>query len=83
MNESRTIGAFDAKTHLSELLERVSRGESFVITRRGVPVARLTPAESVAAAPSRDELLAQARQLRASVGASAAEIRSWVDEGRQ
>ena len=39
----KTIGAFDAKTHLSDLLARVSRGESFVITRHGKPVASLAP----------------------------------------
>ena len=38
-----TIGAFDAKTRLSELLERVTRGEVFVITRHGHPIARLVP----------------------------------------
>jgi prevent-host-death family protein len=40
-----TIGAFEAKTHLSSLLERVAQGESFTITRHGKPVARLVPAE--------------------------------------
>ncbi len=38
-----TIGAFDAKTRLSELLERAARGESFVITKHGHPIARLVP----------------------------------------
>ena len=38
-----SIGAFDAKTRLSELLERVARGEMFVITRHGHPIARLVP----------------------------------------
>jgi prevent-host-death family protein len=37
------IGAFDAKTRFSELLERVAKGESFRITRHGHPVARLSP----------------------------------------
>ena len=37
------IGAYDAKTHLPKLLERVERGESFIITRHGRPVAALTP----------------------------------------
>jgi len=37
------IGAFEAKTQLSKLLERVRRGESFTITKHGVPVARLVP----------------------------------------
>jgi prevent-host-death family protein len=33
------IGAFEAKTHFSALLERVSRGEHIVITKHEVPVA--------------------------------------------
>lgn len=37
------IGAHEAKTHLSRLLDRVARGESLTITRRGKPVARLVP----------------------------------------
>lgn len=40
-----TVGAFEAKTHLSRLLDRVARGESLTITRRGRPVARLVPVE--------------------------------------
>lgn len=39
----RKIGAFEAKTHLSELLERVDKGAVFVITKRGRPVAELRP----------------------------------------
>ncbi len=38
-----TVGAFEAKTRLSELLERASRGETIVITKHGHPVARLVP----------------------------------------
>jgi len=37
------IGAYDAKTHLPKLLERVEKGERFVITRHGKPVAELIP----------------------------------------
>jgi prevent-host-death family protein len=37
------IGACEAQTHFSKLLERVQKGERFVITRRGRPVAQLTP----------------------------------------
>lgn len=39
----KTIGAFGAKTHLSELLQQVRLGQVFVITRRGKPVAELRP----------------------------------------
>jgi prevent-host-death family protein len=41
--KSSEIGAFEAKTRLSELLEEVRRGRTFVITRRGRPVAELRP----------------------------------------
>lgn len=38
-----TVGTFDAKTHLSALLDRVALGEEIVITKRGKPIARLIP----------------------------------------
>lgn len=37
------IGAYDAKTHLPRLLARVLKGERFVITKHGRPVAELGP----------------------------------------
>lgn len=39
-----TVGTFEAKTKLSELLDRVEGGEEVVVTRRGKPIARLVPA---------------------------------------
>ncbi len=41
-----TIGAFEAKTHLSRLLDRVERGETLTIARHGKPVAHLIPVET-------------------------------------
>ncbi len=41
------VGAFDAKTNLSSLLDKVSRGEEVLITRHGLPVARLVSAAQV------------------------------------
>ncbi|MCY4611713.1 MAG: type II toxin-antitoxin system prevent-host-death family antitoxin [Gammaproteobacteria bacterium] len=38
-----TIGAYEAKTHLPKLLDRVVRGERLTITRHGKPVAKLIP----------------------------------------
>lgn len=38
-----TVGAFEAKTLLSELLTRVESGEQVTITKHGRPVARLVP----------------------------------------
>lgn len=82
MATATVVGTFDAKTHLSELLERVAEGESFVITRRGQPIAHLVPAMPTAKRRSVDEIIAGARALRLQVQAGEAEIRSWIEEGR-
>jgi prevent-host-death family protein len=83
MKTEESIGAFDAKTHLSALLERVAHGESFVIKRRGKPVARLIPADPEARRPATDELIEAARKLREQVQVSSGELRAWIDEGRR
>lgn len=80
----REIGAFEAKTHLSELLAAAEAGESVTITRRGTPVARLVPASGSAA---RASALRRLAELRARLGArgialSHEEILSARDEGR-
>ncbi len=41
-----SIAAFDAKTRLSELLERAAKGETFEITKHGRPVGKLGPPDS-------------------------------------
>ena len=38
-----TVGSYEAKTHLPSLLDRVATGEEIIITKHGVPVARLIP----------------------------------------
>ena len=47
------VGVHEAKTHLSKLLARVAAGEVVVISRAGLPVARLVPV----AAPARKRAL--------------------------
>ena len=42
-----TVGAFEAKTHLSTLLDRAGEGEEVIITKHGKPVARLVSAAHV------------------------------------
>jgi prevent-host-death family protein len=45
------IGAFEAKTRLSELLEQVARGRIYRITRRGKPIAELRPVSATGSRP--------------------------------
>ena len=44
MQKVATVSIYEAKTHLSHLVDRALRGEQVVITRHGRPVARLVPA---------------------------------------
>jgi prevent-host-death family protein len=69
------IGAFDAKTHLSSLLDRVARGEEILITRRGHPVARLVPA----AQDGRERTENAIQELRALRSGLKLEGLSWRD----
>lgn len=39
----RSVGAYEAKTHLPRLLDEVAKGETITITKHGVPVAKLVP----------------------------------------
>lgn len=80
------IGAFEAKTHLSELLDRAERGEEIVITRRGKPVAKLVPAVAekdrsldVRASLARLQEIARRNRLNLTWE----EIKALRDEGRK
>jgi prevent-host-death family protein len=57
------VSAYDAKTHLPKLLERAEKGERFVITRHGKPVAQLIPFESSDAA-SVEQAIARVASIR-------------------
>ncbi|MHB8255255.1 MAG: type II toxin-antitoxin system Phd/YefM family antitoxin [Acidiferrobacter sp.] len=39
------VNVFEAKTHLSQLLERVRAGEEIILAKNGRPYARLVPLE--------------------------------------
>ena len=77
------IGAFDAKTHLSDLLDRVEAGEEIVITRRGKPVARLAPVAREAK-PDFDEIIREMKEARIGVTLpDGMTIKDLINEGRR
>ena len=79
-----TIGAFDAKTHLSALLERVERGEEITITRRGRPIARLVPLDRTTARKAAgDDTVRQLKVLRAGNRLGGLSIRKLREAGRR
>lgn len=83
----REVGAFEAKTHLSALLEAVEAGEEITITRRGKPVARLVPVdvgEPARRAAALDRIARLRRELAAGGGGlTRASILEGRDEGRR
>lgn len=75
------IGAFSAKTRLSELLRETEKGRSFLITRRGKVVARLVPPEPEHG-PDAAVVIGALREIRSRVKGKI-KIRQWIEEGRR
>lgn len=79
-----TIGIFEAKNRLSELVARAAGGEEIVITRRGEQVARLVAPEVPNAQGQVRALADRIRRSRAGQAlGGAASIRAMIDEGRR
>jgi prevent-host-death family protein len=76
------VGAFEAKTHLSALLDRVAQGEEVVITKHGRPVARLVPA-AAADRESVDTIIARIKALRVGQTLGGLSWKDLRDEGRR
>ena len=81
------VGIFEAKTHLSSLLDEVEKGGEVTITRHGKPVAKLVRTTEEPSA----EVIAQRRAAIARLRAMAKrrgtnftheEIKSWIEDGR-
>jgi len=78
-----SIGAFEAKTHLSDLLDRVARGEKITITRHGVPAALLVPVTETTPKLAHQEIVEGMRALRKRVKPCKMSVREMVNEGRR
>jgi prevent-host-death family protein len=76
------VGAFEAKTHLSRLLDQVERGETIVITRHGRPVARLAPVGG-SSRDDRQRAITQLKELRKGQTLGGLSLRELIDEGRR
>lgn len=79
------IGVYDAKTQLPKLLDRVSRGERFLITKHGRPVAQLVPA-AAERAPDVREIIKQMEDWQEREGPTLGPglaIRELREQGRR
>ncbi|HTU22753.1 MAG TPA: type II toxin-antitoxin system prevent-host-death family antitoxin [Gemmataceae bacterium] len=78
-----TVGSYEAKTHLSQLLDRVSRGETILITRHGQAVAMLVP-PVIESKPGVRHVVGKMRELRKGVTLGPdLTIRQLIEEGRR
>ena len=77
------VGAFKAKTHLSQLLDRVEAGEKIMITRHGEPVAMLVPAKPAPHQEQIRQLIAEIRATRVGTGLEGITVKDLIDEGRK
>ena len=76
------IGLFEAKTHLSKILDRVKAGEKITITRHGKPEAVLSPVESDV--EKRRRAASEVRKLGTSMGGIPLdEALKWRHEGHR
>jgi prevent-host-death family protein len=78
-----SVGAFEAKTHLSELLDRVKRGEKITITRHGIPEAMLIPIGETGHGLTHQEVVAGLRALRKRLKSDSMSVSEMVREGRR
>ncbi len=74
-----TIGLFEAKQHLSALVDRARKGETIAITKRGVVVARLIADES---AESREDIVETIRMIRRGIRLGSLSLRDLISKGR-
>jgi len=76
------IGTHEAKTRLSELLAKVRKGQEFLITNRGEPVAKLLPASK----PDQSQIrlaIKEIRKIQSRNRLDGLKIREMIDEGRR
>jgi len=82
-SEANTVGAYEAKTRFSQLLERVAAGEEITITRHGSPVARLVPALPAHSIERRREAILRMRELASRNRLDGLRVQDLIAEGRR
>ena len=78
----KTVGSYEAKTHLPRLLDEVAKGEEITITKHGVPVAMLVPPPE-ARRRSVGEVIEEIKEFRKGKTLGGLKIKDLVEEGRR
>lgn len=79
----KQLGAYEAKTHLSRILDEVERGESYAITKHGRPVAMLVPMTSSGTGMTVRDAIDGLRQFRIGRRLSGVTLRELINDGRR
>jgi prevent-host-death family protein len=79
---NNVVGAYDAKTHFSELLARVAKGEEVTITRHGAAIARLVPVKEKPTRQQRQGAIEAMRKLASQSCLGKLRIKDLINEGR-
>jgi prevent-host-death family protein len=77
-----SVGAYEAKTQLSKLLDRVMKGERITITKHGVPVAVLQPADSEKSADLKT-VISEIVSFREKHSLKGHSLKELIEEGRR
>ncbi len=80
---NNTVGAYEAKTHLSELLEKVEAGEEITITKHGAPVAKLVPVKKEASPEDRVAAIQRIQKLANGLSLGGLKVKDLVSAGRR
>lgn len=78
-----TVGAYEAKTRLSELLEKVEQGQEIVITKHGAAVARLVPVKKQTSERERLAAIERIQSLAAGLTLGGLNLKDLIAEGRR
>jgi len=80
--KNKSIGSFQAKTHLSSLIDDVQKGHTYIITKRGRPVAKLVPYDDKEENGKITDIMLQFDTIRNSVRGKV-NIGDFISEGRK
>ena len=83
LQSSNTVGAYEAKTHLSELLEKVQAGQEITITKHGSPIAKLVPVKKEASREERLAAIERIQKLAVGLSLGGLKVKDLISEGRR
>ncbi|MFP3018138.1 MAG: type II toxin-antitoxin system Phd/YefM family antitoxin [Candidatus Tisiphia sp.] len=72
-----SITAFDAKTHFSKILDRASKGEEILVTRRGKAAAKIVPVNTIQDIEIAEMAAVRLRKLAKEINLQPSDLEEW------